>query len=136
MNSEGVVRLVSLDSAAAAMSLPVLPDDGTEWIVIWGYGFHNDNAGPHNMHWRWVDANPIRVGTPITIDWHDLSIALNLELGLNAWRADTSMSGTPPMPEPIIITHNVHPTLIVDAMGATKILSVRMCVCERSGIGS
>jgi len=136
MNSEGVARLVSVDGVDGELTLAILPDTGCEWIVCWGYIFHNDGAGAHNINIRWVDSNPIRVGTPITINFPTASLAANLNMALNAWRPDVSVANITHHPEPLIITHNVHPTAVTDAIAAGKHLAARLMVIERGGIGS
>ena len=115
MNSEGIARLVSIDGAATVLTLDLAPDAGCEWIVVWAFGYHDDTVPP-NINWRFTDSNPIRVGTPIVINFGAVAApAANTNIGIMAFRPDLAPDGRLAPAEPLILTHNVKATLVATA---------------------
>jgi len=135
--SEGVIRLISLDGVAAGLTLDLATESGCDWVIIWAYGYHDDNAGAHAINWRFVDSNPIVTGTPVTINFPAAAaLALNLNHGIDCWRPDVSVANMTHEPEPIVLTKYVKAVLVADAMGAAKKLYIRAMVREIGGMGT
>lgn len=134
--SAGVIRLISLDGVAAALTLDLAPDAGCEWIVIWAYAYHDDNAGAHALNWRFTDSNPAYNAVPLVINFPTAAaLAQNLNHGIDCWRPDVSVANMTHEPEPVCLTHNVKATIVADAMGAAKKLYIRAMVREIGGMG-
>jgi hypothetical protein len=88
-----------------------------QYRIIDAWGYHDDNAGPHNLTWSWYD------GTN-TISKTTVNLALNLYLNLSTNTALNSSTGTP------TATYTVYPKLTADGMGAAKKLYICALVRE------
>lgn len=136
MITEGVCRLVSIDGSADDVDIDLAPDIGTEWVIVWAYGYHNDTSA-RAQNWRFIDSNPEMPGTPVTIDFPaTAAAAASVPLGIYAFRPDVAADGRAITAEPMILTHNVKSQFVVAALTAGKKCYIRAMVIERAGIGS
>jgi len=134
MNSEGVSRVVSIQSAAAAQILDITPDTGCEWVVVFLFGIHDD-TGNHVLNWRFTETNVERTGSPLSIDGIGAAVSSVQPVSIYSWDVSSSRANFAVAPEPIVLTHNVKATLCSDAaMGAAKKLYIKGLVCERRGV--